>query len=343
MYRRRCCAWRVLTCALLCLHGLRPAHADDAKIALRVADSLPVTNFISVQAAQYFMTKAKELTHQRVDFQYFPGGQLGNAGDMLRLTATGVADIGFVAPGYISDKLPLSGVAELPGLYRSSCEGTHGFYSLAHGGILETHEFRPNGVIPLIAFNVGPEQIGIRDGGLHSLSGLKGLKIRGAGGTWDLVLRQLGTVPVNFAVSELHQAMVLGTIDGTVTSAMSMQPYDLTAVIKSMTKGAEFGSFAATYAINARKFRALPSDIQAALTEAGRDATEHFCAYVDSTEQGSFADAEKKGVAFWTLSPDEVGAVNEQLEPVVARWVATLDTRNLPGTEVLNAFRAQAH
>jgi hypothetical protein len=39
---------------------------------------------------------------------------LGKAKDLLALTQAGVIDIAYVAPGFVSDKMPLSVVAELP-------------------------------------------------------------------------------------------------------------------------------------------------------------------------------------------------------------------------------------
>ena len=42
---------------------------------------------------------------------------------MLKLTQTGVADIGYVAPGYTSDKMPVSEVAHAAGRLRPFLPG----------------------------------------------------------------------------------------------------------------------------------------------------------------------------------------------------------------------------
>lgn len=41
---------------------------------------------------------------------------MGKAKDLLSLTQSGVLDIGYVGPSYVSDKLPLFSVGELPEL-----------------------------------------------------------------------------------------------------------------------------------------------------------------------------------------------------------------------------------
>ena len=41
---------------------------------------------------------------------------------MLQLATTGVADITYVVPSYVSDKMPLMTVSELPGMAATSCQ-----------------------------------------------------------------------------------------------------------------------------------------------------------------------------------------------------------------------------
>jgi len=318
------------------------AQAAEEKIVLKLADTLPVTHYMSLQGAKVFMARVTELTHGAVTFEYYPSEQLGKAKDLLRLTQAGVADIAYVAPSYVSDKMPLSAVGELPELYDSACAGTRGFYALAHGGLLEQQEFRPNGVVALMAWSLGPYQIETRLPALRSLADLKGLKIRGAGGTWDLVLRALGASPVNFPAPELRQAMERGTVDGSDGPAISLKPYDMLAVTKSMTRGATFGSFVSTYSINARKFQSLPKDVQDALVQAGEEASLHLCDYVDTNEQKAMEEAAAAGVNLWTLGPSERAELKTLLAPVVKQWADALDARRLPGSQTVKDFAAAA-
>jgi TRAP-type C4-dicarboxylate transport system substrate-binding protein len=295
---------------------------------------------MSTEGAKFFMARATELTQGRVTFEYYPSEQLGKARDMLKLATSGVADITYIAPGYVSEKFPLAGVAELPGYFNSSCQGTKGFYALAHGGILDRQEYRPNGVVALMAWNLGPYQLNTRAVKLRTLADFKGLKMRGAGGTWDVILRSLGAIPVNFPAPEMREALERGTIDGSIGPAISMKPYDLLTVVRYMTRDAAFGSFASTFSMNLRRFRALPADIQTALDQAGREATQHLCAYVDANEQLAFDEAEKSGITFWRLNAAEQANLRETLAPVAQEWAKALDARHLPGSQVLADFAA---
>lgn len=316
------------------------ARAVEAPVVLKVADSLPVTHYMSTEGAKFFMNRATELSHGHITFEYYPSEQLGKSHDLLRLVQTSVADIGYVAPGYVSEKLPLAGVAELPGLYNSSCQGTHAFYALARDGILDQREFKPNGVMVLMAWNLGPYPIDSSKTKFDSLADFHGLKVRASGGTWDLILRAIGAVPVNFPVAGLREALERGTVDASVGTALSLRPYDLLGVTKALTEGVAFGSFASTYSISLRKFRSLSADDQAALVQAGREATEHLCQFVDTNEAAALVDAQKAGVRVWQISPADQAALKDELDPVVQNWAKSLDDRHLPGSQVLSDFKA---
>src|SRR5215217_1022313 len=105
-----------------CIAGFVPAFAQDS-ITLRVADHYSPEHLTAKYTIKFFMDRVKALTNGKVKFEYFPAEQLGKAKDMLSLTQGGIVDIGLVAPAYISEKMPLSAVAELPGTYATSCQG----------------------------------------------------------------------------------------------------------------------------------------------------------------------------------------------------------------------------
>ncbi|MEO8977148.1 MAG: hypothetical protein ABI552_15510, partial [Casimicrobiaceae bacterium] len=87
----------------------------QAKITLRVADSVPATHPISVNGTKFWMDEVTRLTNGQVQFQWYPAEQLGKAKDLLALTQAGTADVGRFGASYTPEKLPLTAVEELPG------------------------------------------------------------------------------------------------------------------------------------------------------------------------------------------------------------------------------------
>ena len=145
--------------AALLLAGGSAASAQE-KITLRLADSLPSGHVIHELVAKPFMELVTKATNGQVTFQHFPSEQLGKAKDMAQLTALGVADLAYIVPSYSSDKFPLTAVAELPGIFDTECQGSLAFYKISHnGGILETREFAPNQLRPLVTIALPAYQI----------------------------------------------------------------------------------------------------------------------------------------------------------------------------------------
>ena len=98
------------TAALILATLTGTAGAEDV-LKLRLADSFPSGHFIGRFAVLPFIERVKELSNNTVQFEYYPAQQLGKAKDLLALTQSGVVDIGYVGPSYVSDKMPLSDVA----------------------------------------------------------------------------------------------------------------------------------------------------------------------------------------------------------------------------------------
>ncbi|WP_449375068.1 hypothetical protein [Bosea thiooxidans] len=114
---------RTLTAACLAATALgalsAPSLAETRK--LRVANSFPAGHYLVKLIIQPWMAEVTKRTNGGITFDYFPSQQIGKAADMLKPTQSGVVDIGYVAPAYVSDKMVASEVAMLPGGFTTAC------------------------------------------------------------------------------------------------------------------------------------------------------------------------------------------------------------------------------
>lgn len=317
------------------------AGAAVAKdVSLRVADSLPVGHYIAENLLKPFLADVEKSTDGAVGFDYFPAQQLGKAKDMLSLTQTGVADIGYIGASYLADKLPLSSVAQLPGTFNSACEGTMAYWEIAKpGGVLDQAEYAPEGVRALMALALPPYQL-FSAKEISGVDSFQGQKIRTSGGSQALAMTKLGSVPVQMSAPEAREALSRGTVDGIVFPYGSVMPYDLAPHLKTATQGLNLGSFVLSYMISQEKYDSLSPELQKTLTEAGERATKHACAVIDGmvgSDKQKIADA---GVTFVTLPDADVAKIRETLKSVGDEWAADLDGRGRPATEVMKAFMA---
>ncbi len=316
--------------------AIAPAAADP--VTLRVADSFPSGHYISEQVTKWFMERVTKETGNAVAFQYYPSEQLGKAKDILALTQTGVADIGYVAPSFVTDKLPLSVVAELPLRFSTSCEGTKAFYKLATDGILAQRELAPNGVRLLFTIVLPPYQIFLRGAAFPGIEALKGLKIRTSGKAKELAVQKLGAVSLQIASPDVYQALSRGTIDGMLFPYSSIFSYDVQDQIKSASVGANFGSFVVTYVISEKRWKTLTPEVQQAMLRIGRETTERGC---EISQHNELQDQEKlkaRGVLETEFSGADKARIETEMAAVSKEWAKELDGRGKPGSDVLTAF-----
>ena len=315
-----------------------PALAQPLK--LRVADSFPAGHYIAETATKYWMAEVTRATNNAVVFEYFPAEQLGKAKDLLALTVSGVVDIGYVAPSYISDKLPLSAVAELPGTFATACAGTMAYWKLAKdGGIIASREFAPNGVRAVFGFVLPPYELYLAKAKLENLKSVEGLKIRPTSGAVELV-RKLNAVPVQIPAPEVYESLSRGTIDGVLFPSSSIFAYNLQGLLRYSTSGENFGSFSSIYAISEKRWKTLPANVQKAMIDAGEATTRRTCQFVDESKLKDTEKLRQLGVTMVTLPAADKKALADLMTAGGIVWAEALDKRGKPGTEVLNAFRA---
>lgn len=317
------------------------APALAQQMTLRVGDSFPVGHYIAENQTKPFMAEVEKRTNGKVKFQYFPAQQLGKAKDMMALTLSGVADIGYVAPSFVSDKLPLSVVAELPESFSSSCQGTKAYWQLTReGGLLDKLEFEPNGLRTLFVLVLSPYQIYMTKGGdVSSLESFKGKKIRTTGGAKEIAIRKLGAIPVQIPTPEVREAASRGTIDGFLFPHSSIAPYDLARHASAATVGENFGSFVVTYVMARDKWNALPADVRKVIDEVGNDIVARGCAATDSMEAADIEKIKAAGVKMQPLPPADSKQLQALMAEVSKEWAAGLDQRGRKGSEVLKAFQ----
>jgi TRAP-type C4-dicarboxylate transport system substrate-binding protein len=321
--------------AVLCA---APALAADP-VKLRVADSFPSGHYIGEKITKFWMAEATKRSNGAVTFEYYPAEQLGKAKDMLTLTTTGVVDVGYVAPSFVTDKLPLSGVAELPLNFSESCQGTAAYARLvAEGGVLAKKELGPAGVRVLFQLVLPPYQAFLGKKVIENLGTLQGLKVRTSGSAKELAVRKLGATPIQMPTPEVYEALSRGTIDGMLFPFSSIYSYDLQGLLKSATVGENLGSFIVAYMISERKWKSLSPEAQKALAEAGEATTKLGCQIAQETESKDTERLRALGVTLVQLNAADKAKVREGMASVGADWAAALDKRGKPGTEVLKAF-----
>lgn len=330
-----------ISAAALFLCSASASVNADAVTTLRIADSLPNDSFIYKLVTKPFMDEVEKATNGQIKFKYFPGEQLGKAKDMLKLTQTGMADIGYIGPSYVLDKMPLSSAFELPGAFSDdSCEGFKAFWESTHnGGFLEKNEFAPNHVILLLSLITRHHLYVSSNKKVQTVQDLVGMKMRSSGGAMAYTVRELGMVPVNVSAPETYESMSRGTIDGVIFPAQSAFDYGLTSLFKSATVKKHYAGVVLTYAISESTWKKLPKKTQDILLEIGKKISTTSCVQFDAAEQKAIEKMKANGIKeiHFDAAGDKV--VDSAFERAAQGWAKSLDERGKPGSAALAAMR----
>jgi TRAP-type C4-dicarboxylate transport system substrate-binding protein len=306
---------------------------------LRVADSFPAGHYLVRLLLKPWMDDVTKRTNGAVTFAYFPAQQLGKATDLLRMTQAGVIDIGYIAPSYASDKMPVSEVAQLPGMFDTACAGTLAYWKVARGGLVEKYDYAPNKIRLLLEVALPPYHIFTARQVIQSDKDVQGLKLRTTGGAQDLTLRSIGAVPVRMAAPEAYESLSRGTLDGLLFPIESVISYGVDKLVKHATEGTGFASFIVAFSINQNVWNSLPPDVQKAMNDAAEELEPKMCREVDEEEVQSRKKLEDGGVAFEPLPNEARETFRGLLKSVGTTWAAGLDARGKDGTAVLNEFQ----
>lgn len=155
----------ILAVSALTLPGLAAAET----IRLRVTNGLPPAHIVSIKGIDPWMAYMTERTGGEVTFDYFPGGQIAKVTETIVAISRGLADIGFMSPVNEGSKLPLNGIAILPGSYGTAVENTANYRASIDAGGPLADEFAALGLRPFILNQLAPYEIMARNMTLVSL------------------------------------------------------------------------------------------------------------------------------------------------------------------------------
>ena len=314
------------------------APSAHAQIKLRVADSYPITH-LGVEFAKIWNKRVEELTGGKVKIDYFPAEQLAKSADLLDAAINRVADITYVGPLYISDRVPLSTVAAIPlvGNVSDPEALSMAYWKLANNELNE-FEFKPQGVRVVRASVTFPYQMMTTRKQVFKMEDLKGLKIRSSGGIQEKSIEALGAVAVSIPAPDLYPAVQRGTVDGLVFNLPTLPGYKLQELIKYTTTNVNLGLFPTTYVINEKTWAGLPKDVQDAMLKAGEESVAVEVKAYLAREVKLMEEFKQRKVEAYTLPDAEIARWSKTLDPVNKAWVADLEKSGKPAGKVLAAW-----
>ncbi|MFC1891647.1 TRAP transporter substrate-binding protein [Thermodesulfobacteriota bacterium] len=307
------------------------------KLSIEVPEMAPL-------CAQGFKPWAKEVekaTNGRVKVVIYPSGTLCRVGDMLDAVQSGIADLGWCWPGLHEGFAPLSMVSNLPMVFETAESGSKAVWDLYENNTHIQDEYKD---FKLVSFWATDAYFFMsRKKPIHTISDLKGMKIRAANATTVDFLKKLKATPVMMRMPDVYMGLQKGTLDGTLAQGEAIQGFKFYEVIKYYTKpGMMPGSH--IMIMNKKVWNSMPPDVQQQFmsVSGGTLAAKIGRNVFDIATEGFPAKATKEGAKYEIiqLPPDEVDKFRQTAAvPVQKEWSESLEKKGLPARQILYEFK----
>ncbi len=317
--------------------AMLPGLAFAQEVTLRLHQFLPPVATVPAKILKPWGEELTAASDGRIVIQHFDAMALGGRPpELLDQARDGVVDLAMTVVGYTPGRYPRTEVFELPFMMKDPVGTSRAFWEMVETDFQES-EYQD--VKVLGAWVHGPGVIHTKVP-VTKLEDMKGKTLRGPTRVINDMLSELGATPVGMPLPAIPEALSKGVVNGTVI------PWEVTPSIRLaelVSNHAEFSGDEALYTativlvMNKAKYDALPDDLKAILDEKSGAALSTFAAEVMFEYDKPGRDiAVEKGNTIVQLDEAEVARWKEAAQPVVARWVADMDSKGIDGQALID-------
>lgn len=296
-----------------------PVNAAD--VTLRYSNWLPINYFLNKEVMQPWFDEIERVTEGRVVVEATPK-VVGTVPGQYDVVADGLADIGFVLPGYTPGRFPLVEGFELPFLGDDATTRCPAVWNAYEKFVKPTGTFSEVVLLGLYCTNAG--QIAMADLEIKSVGDLKGMKIRTPAPAVTKALELLEAIPVSKPASEIYELASGGVIDGAIIPLDSMVDFKLDGPLKKVNviPGGMVSTVVVVPINKAAWARISPKDQEAILSVSGL-ALANLAGRALGLAAAKASDTlTAAGVEIITTDASVVAAIREQTAPVRDNWIA---------------------
>lgn len=228
------------------------------KLTLKLSHYLPPTHGLHTDFMEPWAKELEEKTQGAVTVQISPGtSALGQAANQLDQCRNGIVDIAFGLCGLPRGRMTRSTIVEMPLLVRTAEAGSRALWSLHKTRLAPDYQ----GLKPLVLMTHNGGLIHTRDRKVVMPDDLRGLRIRTPSPTVSMMLEFLGASPVGMPPGQAYESLQRGTIDGAAFPWDPVRAFKL-AEVTNFHCDAKLYTAAFWFAMNDRKYKALPADVR---------------------------------------------------------------------------------
>jgi len=303
------------------------AQQDSAKpITIRYAFFAAEQTYPAVVAKKWAQA-LEERTQGKVKVEFYFGGTLLDASNMLDGVASQIADAGLTALSYEPGRFPLVEISDLPFGYPNAAVASQTVSDL----LTEFPEENLKNYKVLKVFTTEPLYVQSKTP-IASLEDLKGQQLRIAGALTPL-METLGAAPVGMSQAELAQALQTGVVNGQVSERAMLKDMNFAEITKYVTNY-PLGVVTLAAVMNKSVWESLPDDVKQVIDELQKEMPKVAGEYMDEYVAEVIEWSKKEyGLQVIELSDDEKNRWKEKYAPMLDQYVQRAEDKGLPGKQ----------
>lgn len=312
--------------------GMQAASAAD--VTLRLHQFLPAQAALPAKGLVPWAKKIEKESGGRIKIQHFPSMQLGGKPpDLFDQATDGVVDVVWTVLGYTPGRFPKTEAFELPFMSGSAEASSKAFQEYIQKYAMD--EFKD---VKLIAVHThGPGLFHSKEP-IRKLEDLKGMKVRGGSRVINIMLKQLGAVPVGMPVPAVGEALSKGVIDATTIPWEVLPSVKVQQIVKNHTGfSGDKGLYTQTFvvAMNKASYDKLPADLKKVIdNNSGIEVAGKLGRVMDEADKLGLSLAQKAGNNIITLDAAETARWQRAANGVRAVWFKEVGDKGLDGPKL---------
>lgn len=283
----------------------------------------------------WLLDQIEQRTGGKIKIKYYVAQALGKAPEHYSMVSTGRVEMGEFTTGFGPGVFPLCSVLQIPFMWERSLPGSLVANELLRNGYLDETLRRD---VKVIALNL-TETLKIWTlKPVTTMAGLKGLRLRVAGGLDAETTKALGAAAIQMPLPEVYPALEKGVLDGGVFGFRTGMDFKYPEITKYVM---DIPICIAVHMniMNKKLWDSLPDDTQKILDQIFREMVIHWSSTIDILEEDAKRiAAEEFGVKIADLPKAEVDKMKAATAGVKDDWIAEMEKKGLPGQKTYDAF-----
>jgi TRAP-type C4-dicarboxylate transport system substrate-binding protein len=283
---------------------------------------------------QEWIKKIETRTNGKVKFDYFFSGTKVSAPQTYSAVSNGYIDIGYTNLAYTRGIFPLMEVVNLPLGFMDAKTNT--------AIINEVYDkFKPvefDKVKILYIMAPGQHYLHMKNTPVRSIEDLKDTKILSSGLS-DQLLERLGAIPVSLPMQEVSDALYHDRIDGGLWDFAANNKGGIEGTTYDIICNSIAHSAMVYTAMNRATWDSLDSDVQQVFNQVNQEWAAKNGENMYQAALSGQSYAKMIGSTTIELTPEEDARWAEAAEPIIHNYITNMESRNLPGKEVIEFIR----